>query len=123
MEGAIWRPQVRFSLYVHHRNLTRRDRHALDFRLMTEQRIAILDSSHSLFGSSSSPTSSSSDLHSLLPIPDFEALVIDAIKSVRIKDEHVRVACIDAGVICDSSFVSGVARALHERVLKKLQDR
>lgn len=112
------------SLYVHHRNLTRRDRHALDFRLMTEQRIAILDSSHSLFGSSSSPTSStSSDLHSLLPIPDFEALVIDAIKSVRIKDEHVRVACIDAGVICDSSFVSGVARALHERVLKKLQDR
>ncbi|KAG1762429.1 mediator complex subunit MED14-domain-containing protein [Suillus occidentalis] len=72
----------------------------LDFRLMTEQRIAILDSSHSLFGSSCSPTSStSSDLHSLVPIPDFEALVIDAIKSVRLKDEHVRVACIDAGVI------------------------
>lgn len=99
-------------------------RHALDFRLMTGQRIAILDSSRSLFGSSSSPTSStSSDLHSLLPIPDFEALVIDAIKSVRIKDEHARVAYIDAGVICDSSFVSGIARALHERVLKKLRDR
>lgn len=99
-------------------------RHALDFRLMTGQRIAILDPSHSLFGSSSSTTSStSSDLHSLLPIPDFEALVIDAIKSVRIKDEHARVAYINAGVVCDSSFVSGVARALHERVLKKLRDR
>jgi mediator of RNA polymerase II transcription subunit 14 len=91
---------------------------------MTGQRIAILDPSHSLFGPSPSSTSSASfDLHDLLPIPDFKALVIDAIKSVRIKDEHARVAYIDAGVICDSSFVSGVARALHERVLKKLRDR
>ncbi|KAG1871755.1 mediator complex subunit MED14-domain-containing protein [Suillus subalutaceus] len=98
-------------------------RHALDFRLMTEQRIAILDASYSLFGSSSSISSPSPELFTLLPIPDFKTLVIDAIKSVRIKDEHARVAYIDAGVVCDSSFVSGVARALHERVLKKLRDR
>lgn len=99
-------------------------RHALDFRLMTGQRIAILDASYSLFGSSSSSTSSpSSELLSLLPIPEFKTLVTDAIKYVRIKDEHAKVAYIDAGVVCDSSFVSGVARALHERVLKKLRDR
>ncbi|KAG2354230.1 mediator complex subunit MED14-domain-containing protein [Suillus spraguei] len=99
-------------------------RHALDFRLMTGQRIAILDASHTLFGSSFSSTPSpSSELLSLLPIPDFKTLVIDALKFVRIKDEHARVAYIDAGVVCDSSFVSGVARALHERVLKKLQDK
>ncbi|KAG1744781.1 mediator complex subunit MED14-domain-containing protein [Suillus lakei] len=103
-------------------------RHALDFRLMTGQRVAILDASYSLFGSSS-PTSSSStsspssELLSLLPIPDFKTLVIDALKSVRIKDEHARVSCIDAGMVCDSSAVSGVARALHERVLRKLRDR
>lgn len=99
-------------------------RHALDFRLMTGQQIAILDASYSLFGSSSSSISSpSSELLSLLPIPEFKTLVTDAIKSVRIKDQHAKVAYIDAGVVCDSSFVSGVARALHERVLKKLRDR
>ncbi|KAG2126062.1 mediator complex subunit MED14-domain-containing protein [Suillus clintonianus] len=102
-------------------------RHALDFRLMTGQRVAILDASYSLFGSSSptsssSTSSSSSELLSLLPIPDFKTLVIDAIQYVRMKDEHARVACIDAGVVCDSSVLKGVARALHERVLKKLRD-
>ncbi|KAG1750599.1 mediator complex subunit MED14-domain-containing protein [Suillus paluster] len=103
-------------------------RHALDFRLMTGQRIAILDASYSLFGTSSpdasaSSSSPSSELLSLLPIPDFKTLVLDAIKSVRVNDEHARAACIDVGVVCDSSVLSAVARALHERVLKKLRGR
>jgi len=100
-------------------------RHALDFRLMAGKQIAILDASHSLFGTSSPTTSSPSsspELLSLLPIPDFKTLLIDAIKSVRMKDEHARVACIDFGVVCDSAVVSVMARALHERVLKKLRE-
>jgi len=100
-------------------------RHALDFRLMTGKRIAILDASHSPFGTSSSTSSSSlssPELLSLLPIPDFKILVNDAIKSVRMKDEHARVARIDVGVVCDSAVVSVMARALHERVLKKLRE-
>lgn len=101
-------------------------RHALDFRLMAGKQIAILDASHSLFGAGSPATSSSSlsspELLSLLPIPDFKTLLIDAIKSVRMKDEHARVACIDFGVVCDSAVVSVMTRALHERVLKKLRE-
>jgi mediator of RNA polymerase II transcription subunit 14 len=92
---------------------------------MTGKRVAILDASHSLFGAgstSSSSSSSSPELPSLLPIPDFKTLVVDAIKSVHIKDEYARVACIDVGVICDSAVVSAMARALHERVLKKLRE-
>jgi mediator of RNA polymerase II transcription subunit 14 len=93
---------------------------------MAGKQIAILDASYSLFGTSSPTASSSSlsspELLSLLPIPDFKTLLIDAIKSVRMKDEHARVACIDFGVVCDSAVVSVMARALHERVLKKLRE-
>jgi mediator of RNA polymerase II transcription subunit 14 len=93
---------------------------------MTGKQIAILDASYSLFGSSSrtssSSSSSSSEFLSLPPIPDFKTLVIDAIRCVRMKDEHARVACIDVGVVCDSAVVGVMASALHERVLKKLRE-
>ena len=94
---------------------------------MTGKRVAILDASHTLFGtssttSSSSSSSSSPELFSLLPIPDFKTLVIDTIRSVRMRDEHARVACIDVGMVCDSAVLNLVAKALHERVLKKLRD-
>jgi len=94
---------------------------------MTGERVAVLDASSTLFGggstsSSSLPSSSSPALPILLPIPDFKTLVVDAIKSVHMKDEHARVACIDIGVICDSPVVNVMARALHERVLKKLSE-
>jgi len=91
---------------------------------MAGERVAVLDASSTLFGggSTSSSSSSSPALSTLLPIPDFKTLVVDAIKSVHMKDEYARVACIDIGVICDSSVVNVMARALHERVLKRLSE-
>ncbi|KAI9567227.1 mediator complex subunit MED14-domain-containing protein [Boletus coccyginus] len=110
-------------------------RHALDLRLMTGKRIAILDASYSLFqGTPSQPDSgsgldsySNSDLDriGLEPIPDFRTLVLEAVLATRprIPEGGVggrRIAPIDVGVVCEGGTIGPVIRALHERVLKKL---
>ncbi|KAF9220121.1 MED14-domain-containing protein [Gyrodon lividus] len=107
-------------------------RHALDLRLMTGKRIAILDASHSLFHDPASPTSPSSqndsDVFGLQPIPDFRAMILDAVRSTRpgpsstgVSTSRGKIAPIDVGVVCEGSAVGPVIRALHERVLKKLK--
>ncbi|KAF9242015.1 mediator complex subunit MED14-domain-containing protein [Melanogaster broomeanus] len=111
-------------------------RHALDLRLMTGKRIAILDASHSLFqgantlavqSSSSSPPQNGSDVLVLQPIPDFRALVLDAVRSTSprpsggVSTSRGRITPIDVGVVCEGGAVGPVIRALHERVLKKLK--
>lgn len=125
----------------HH--LSRFSRHALDLRLMTGKRIAILDGSYSLFqgnvippsqldsgsGSDSySHTHSNSDLDriGLEPIPDFRTLVLDAVRATRPRSPQSgaggrRIAPIDVGVVCEGGTIGPVIRALHERVLKKLR--
>jgi len=118
-------------------------RHALDLRLMTGKRIAILDASYSLFqgnvvppsqpDSRSGPdsyshTHSNSDLDriGLEPIPDLRALVLDAVRATRPRSPESgaggrRIAPIDVGVVCEGGTIGPVIRALHERVLKKLR--
>ncbi|OCH90250.1 MED14-domain-containing protein [Obba rivulosa] len=115
-------------------------RHALDFRLMTGARIAVLDGSHSLFaphadaaaaapasGKPNSKTGSSaggadSDAGLLLqPIPDMKAIVLEAVKAAAEKGARGQVAPIDVGVICDASAVRLVARALYEGALQRLK--
>ena len=120
-------------------NSFRFPRHALDLRLMTGKRIAILDASYSLFpgnvvspsqpeSGSAADTHSSSDLEriGLESIPDFRTLVLDAVRATRPRTPESglggrRIAAIDVGVVCESSTVGPVIRALHERVLKKLR--
>ncbi|KAN0076709.1 Mediator complex subunit MED14 domain containing protein [Tylopilus felleus] len=118
-------------------------RHALDLRVMTAKRIAILDASYSLFQGndvlSSQPNAgsgpdSSSHTHAnaelerigLEPIPDFRALVLDAVRATRPRMSENgfggrRIALIDVGVVCESATIGPVIRALHERVSKKLR--
>ncbi|KAF8552437.1 MED14-domain-containing protein [Imleria badia] len=107
-------------------------RHALDLRLMTGKRIAILDASYSLFqGNHGAPESGSGpdgdmERMGLEPIPDFRALVLDAVRATRPRtpDSGVggrRIAPIDVGVVCEAGTIGPVVRALHERVLKKLR--
>ncbi|OJT12740.1 Mediator of RNA polymerase II transcription subunit 14 [Trametes pubescens] len=109
-------------------------RHALDFRLMAGARVVILDGSHSLFDDSAdghtlrrlsgpSKAFASRDREptaALQPIPDFRALVQDAIKGAVARGVAGQFAPIDIGVICDVSAVRVVGRLLYERVLEKL---
>ncbi|KAI0633692.1 MED14-domain-containing protein [Trametes polyzona] len=116
-------------------------RHALDFRLMAGARVVILDGSHSLFDDSADAHATparrlltgpgglkSLSAHSqdragsaaLQPIPDFRALVQDAIRTAVARGVSGQFAPIDIGVICDVAAVRVVGRALYERVLEKL---
>jgi len=124
-------------------------RHALDFRLMTEQRVAILDGSHSLFLSGNppssladtkgkkaahQPSSSKNSLNQgqndhqhdnetlgLRPIPGFSQIVVDAIRDVTFTAPLGKIAPIDVGVVCDVSAVRALGRAIHDRVRARLK--
>ena len=101
-------------------------RHALDFRLMSQARVLILDASNTLFPpdktSPHSRTSSRDGDLVLQPIPDFRAMAVDACRDVLSTMPRTKTAPIDIGVICDPSAVRAVARALHERVSRKLKE-
>jgi mediator of RNA polymerase II transcription subunit 14 len=116
--------------------------HALDFRLMTDQRVVILDGSRSLFlpinqlsiqadGSGNNvtrppATSNSQDqgenTSSLQPIPGFDEIILDAIRDVTSTGTLGKVAPIDVGVVCDASSVRAIGRAIHDRVRARLMD-
>ncbi|OSD01314.1 MED14-domain-containing protein [Trametes coccinea BRFM310] len=113
-------------------------RHALDFRLMAGARVVILDGSHSLFddnaddtplrrlmGPTAKATSSlpRAESAALQPIPDFPALVQEAIKAAVAHGVSGQFAPIDIGVICDVAAVRVVGRMLHGKVFEKLESR
>jgi mediator of RNA polymerase II transcription subunit 14 len=95
---------------------------------MTGQRVAILDGSHSLFdiGISSSNTKRETvDEHVCWqPIPSLERIIVDAVKEVvSISDVALgNITVIGVGVICRTSAVSLLGKAIHTRVLKKFGD-
>ncbi|GJE97389.1 Med14 domain-containing protein [Phanerochaete sordida] len=101
-------------------------RHALDFRLMAGARVSILDASNTLFplGDRAAPHRSPTIDSELLlrPIPDFRALVADACRAVAGSVGRTSVAPVDVGVVCEGAALRTVARALHERVLRRLKD-
>ncbi|KII92020.1 hypothetical protein PLICRDRAFT_103790 [Plicaturopsis crispa FD-325 SS-3] len=95
-------------------------RHALDFRLMSNQRAAILDGSHSLFRSTDA-TSPPSTL-GLQPIPGFSEIVQSALKDLTSQGElRGNFVPVDVGVVCEVGAVRVIGRALHDRVLKRLK--
>ena len=120
-------------------------RYALDFRLMTEQRIAILDASHSIFvddastskskppsngpsgnanghnkNSSSSLSSSSSSNPSSV---DYSVLLQPIPEFKKVITEIVArergngVFSLDVGVICGVGAMKRVGKALHDRLV------
>ncbi|KAI8975875.1 MED14-domain-containing protein [Trametes punicea] len=114
-------------------------RHALDFRLMAGARVVILDGSHSLFddaadnmplsrrlpslstsASAKPPALSREESVALQPIPDFPALVQEAIKAAVARGVSGQFAPIDVGVICDVAAVRVVGRMLYQKVFEKL---
>ncbi|KAG6829450.1 hypothetical protein H0H92_004510 [Tricholoma furcatifolium] len=96
-------------------------RHALDFRLMTAQRVAILDASFSLFmaGTSSSHSTDSMEMLGLKPIPGFKNMIIDAVRDMISSGavQPGKIAVIDVGVICDTATVYELGKNIHSRVV------
>ncbi|KAJ7782911.1 mediator complex subunit MED14-domain-containing protein [Mycena metata] len=94
-------------------------RHALDFRLMTNQRVVILDGSYSLFSSGSvqPPEDSASEL-GLLPIPRFSEIVIEVVKRTLSSGavSSGKIAPLDTGVICQTDIVRTLGRAIYTAV-------
>jgi len=115
-------------------------RHALDFRLMTEQRVAILDGSHSLFPTGNPPSTlvgskgkktaqpptkdqgPDQGTLGLHPIPGFAEMIVDAIRDTTSLGSLGKIAPIDVGVVCGVSVVRALGRAIHDRVRAHLQD-
>lgn len=109
---------------------------------MKEQRIVILDASHSLFppndplplssgansGSKNTArplaksTYQGENILGLQRIPGFDEIVLDAIRDASSTSSLGRIAAIDVGVVCDTSAVRALGRAIHDRVKARLKD-
>ncbi|KAH9940499.1 MED14-domain-containing protein [Epithele typhae] len=114
-------------------------RHALDFRLLAAGRVAVLDASHtftddapggagasSVAGAGKKPSSKPSlrdvfaSLAALDPIPDFRALVGEAVAAAVERGTRGQFADIAVGVVCDVVAVRAIGHLLHEKVQAKL---
>ena len=82
---------------------------------MREHRVAILDASQSLYGA---PTVDSN--LGLRPIPGFDELSSEVFKDVAASLPPGKAVLITAGLLCHTSAVRAVARAVHERVQGRL---
>lgn len=95
---------------------------------MSEQRIAILDASHSLLeynasGIGSSTKDSATNNLLLQPIPQFREIVAMAVRDARSSGKFVssKMAAIEVGVICDASGVRALSKVIHAQTLKRLR--
>lgn len=96
---------------------------------MSNQRVVILDGSHSLFETKSSDATTAltipepvNDGLGLQPIHHFKDIVSDAVKEVMSSSDKLlgKIAVIDVGIVCEGAVVSVLARELHRRVLAQL---
>lgn len=100
-------------------------KHALDLRLMSGQRVAILDASHSLFETKrqggTAPETVENEVM-LRPIPHFKEIVLDAVKQVMLAEnvQSHNIAAIDVGVVCDTDLVGALGRIIHTKVVEQL---
>ncbi|KNZ77769.1 Mediator of RNA polymerase II transcription subunit 14 [Termitomyces sp. J132] len=97
-------------------------RHALDFRLMTGQRVAILDGSFSLFdptGSRGPAEGGAGEMLGLKPISHFKDIVTNAVRDVVASGsvQPGKVAIIDVGVICHTVDVCQLGKSIHQRLV------
>ncbi|KAJ7928568.1 mediator complex subunit MED14-domain-containing protein [Mycena leptocephala] len=99
-------------------------RHALDFRLMTNQRVLILDGSHSLFstGPMQQPEDHIPEL-GLLPIPRFSEIVLEVVKKMLSSGAAPsgKIAPLNTGVICQTGFVRTLGRAIYAAVVDAMK--
>jgi len=94
-------------------------RHALDFRLMTEQRVAIIDASQSQ-SSGDQPIAIDTQIIGFAPIPQFKTIVFDVVKDIlagSTADSTPRnITPMDIGAVCHVGLVGDLANRLHSRI-------
>ena len=102
-------------------------RHALDFRLMADARVAVLDASHTfcedIVGKKPASTAKRdpwASLAALNPIPEFGRLVSETVKAAAERGARGRFASIGMGIVCEIGAVGVVGRILHEKVQARL---
>ncbi|KAK2467838.1 hypothetical protein APHAL10511_000133 [Amanita phalloides] len=99
-------------------------KHALDLRLLSNQRVAILDASHLLF--EGREAGGEALKLCLQPIPQFQEIVQNAVKKATESLHNVhsfgRVAMINVGVVCNTRAVPILTRGIHTRVLARLRN-
>lgn len=97
---------------------------------MNEQRVAILDASHSLFdvhkAGTGTPAAAPDPLLEALvlqPIPRMREIAGSAVQSGLAAGALVagKVAAIDIGVICNASGVGPLTRSIHRQIVEHLQ--
>ncbi|KIJ40950.1 hypothetical protein M422DRAFT_32064 [Sphaerobolus stellatus SS14] len=99
-------------------------RHALDFRLMKEKRVVIMDASHSIFESRDDTEKEKEkdkkpgDIGILQPIPDFGE-ILRQVDPGRVSQSGV--AMIDVGLVCDVNIAGKIGLQVVRKVAEKLQ--
>ncbi|KAJ4500264.1 mediator complex subunit MED14-domain-containing protein [Lentinula lateritia] len=116
-------------------------RHALDIRLMTDDRVAILDASYSFYPTVSSSNQgpvkteekdASGDIvmsepavsdHTLQSIPKYPNIVLDCVRQALDSGSAVpgKIAPVDVALICDKNSVKPLIRAVYTQVAAKLK--
>ncbi|KAJ7287402.1 mediator complex subunit MED14-domain-containing protein [Mycena rebaudengoi] len=107
-----------------YRLLFRDARHALDFRLMTNERVLILDGSRSLFNTGSSPSEERTDTQlGLQPIPRFREIVLDVVKSLISSGAASpgKIAPLDVGVVCETHVVRTLTGRIYAAVIEAVK--
>ena len=104
-----------------------RNRHALDLRLMSDARVVILDASNTLYPSppktQGAGATTSSDANLVLqPIPKFQELVQATCQELGPTYGGSKVTLVDVGVICHSTAVRAMGRALYTKIQQALKD-
>jgi len=95
---------------------------------MSEQRIAILDASHSLFNPKSHDKNAMKvdpkiDGLVLQPIPGFREIVSKSVHNGLDSGNLTlgKIAAIEVGLICDAGGVSSLTKAIHAQVMESLK--
>ncbi|KAF7315273.1 Mediator of RNA polymerase II transcription subunit 14 [Mycena indigotica] len=96
-------------------------RHALDFRLMSHHRIAILDGSHSVYGVPSSAPEDKTLSLCLQPIPRIETLILNALRTLDSSASHGKVVLLSYGVICETQLVRTLGQAIYTAISETIK--
>ncbi|KAL1667181.1 mediator complex subunit MED14-domain-containing protein [Schizophyllum commune] len=96
-------------------------RHALDFRLMSGRRVAILDGAVSLFESElpSSAPATEAEI-GLVRIPQLREMVEQVLSEISAADAKKAgsLVMVDKGIVCGVDDVRQICRALHDKIME-----
>lgn len=95
---------------------------------MSDQRIAILDASHSLFGPNATDGNAMKIDHDLAdlvlqPIPQFKEIVDIAVRDALAGGtlNSGKTAAMEVGMVCDAVGVRALTKVVHNQVLERLK--